>query len=170
MALSRLLERLKFIGEGAYSRVYEFGPNNVIKIPYDDDSGFIRLHEQRIRQAKFIVGWTQVLHDRLGGVVTPTTYHVGGAVVQRRAKERSWHELDFGARAKASSETRNLVEKAREICKLMNGDEFIVDGNESNFRFNDDGEVLEWFDPVVPPCRLFASSKNVLSDLEDDVW
>lgn len=155
MAHERLFNRLRFIGEGSFSRVYEYGSNHVIKVPYcDGDEQMIRKFRHRKAQAEFIIHWTMFLHNRIPEV-TPVWYHDGGCIVQPRKHGISIDELYGRSEHRAATAIRNLCRDARKLISDAMGPEFIIDSIEANFSFNELGDVVDWFDPIAPPAKLF---------------
>lgn len=153
--LARLLQNLKFVGEGAFARVYEFGDSHVIKVPIDCETRLIRTVDHRQRYARHVVAWSTALHGKIGPVIVKSHYYTGGTIVQKKIRGLSKYQLKTSSMIRANKELARLVNLARVACESMQGDPFVIDACINNMRFNEDGSAVEWFDPVIPSEELF---------------
>lgn len=109
------------------------------------------------------------MQDKLGPVITPVSYHIGGTVLQRRVTSMSYFELPLSVRHKATKWSDELIALAEKTCKELKSSGRIIDSNESNFRYDIEGRAVDWFDPVVPSDELFDSSEDVFANSDDNV-
>lgn len=101
-----------------------------------------------------IVNLTNKLHDAMPDVV-PNVELVAGVIVQPYVDGLEYWELSDDAKGVAKKEMAETIAKGEEVlggfgAPVPGKNEFIViDENPANFRFNADGTVRSWFDPLV---------------------
>ncbi len=155
------------IGEGATSIVYREG-NNVRKVVKDEVAvdgglGYAKITEsERDFLAKNNVEVGNQLHDAMPGIVPRSTSDKAGEIVQPFVGGLDKSQLKGDALKNANQQQKDAIAKAEETLGLTpgghgeypdNGFLVKVDPNSANFRFDKDGNVTSWFDPVaiVPP-------------------
>jgi hypothetical protein len=157
----------KVLGEGAFSIAYLEG-DTVVKeiktivkgvgdVPVELDAA------GRARLASTTVEVTNELADKLGGGVIPAMTDAGNGVIrQPLAQGMTLEELrnvDVTAWLRAGDEMRDMTFRAAKAFELdgpeagfletPDGWHILVDTNPANFRFDAQGNVVSWFDPIA---------------------
>ncbi len=166
-AVGAAAKRGEKIGEGATSVVYREGDNvrKVVKdeVAVDGGLGYAKITEaERDFLAKNSVEAGNQLHDAMPGIVPRSTSDKAGEIVQPFVGGMDKSQLKGDALKNANKQQKDAIAKAEETLGLKpgghgeypdNGFLVKVDPNSANFRFDKNGDITSWFDPVsiVPP-------------------
>lgn len=154
------------LGEGSFSRAYKQG-DNVIKEIKDTvrsnayDNSLVKLTDAGRKQlAETQAEFHNELADAMPNIV-PRVEVIGDGVLQQKyvdgLKLSDLQNSNADAAIRAGDQIREAVGKANKefgldidgTGRLENGWEVQVDSNPANFRFDKDGNITSWFDPVA---------------------
>jgi len=153
-------------GEGATSRVYREGDSvrKVVKDEVAADGGDLAKITDAERDfiAKNTTDLANQLHDAMPDIIPKMTSPRPGEIVQPFVQGKELSQLSGAADRAARKNMRDAIAKAHDELGLQpgahgeypdNGFLVKVDPNSANFRFDEKGDIVSWFDPVsiVPP-------------------
>lgn len=164
------------LGTGAQSFVRgneDFVVKRLRRVQFAKTSPSIVTRLERQDLADRMVEVNSRLRERLGTLIPEMESPRPGVLVQRRVDGESFEELSESAAKRAQSEMAALEKKANSALGTSTdeavleaataGYRVLVDDNPANFRFNPDGSVKHWFDPVtvsIDDPALAAASRG----------
>lgn len=155
-----------FIGSGSFADAYREG-DDVIKIIRSEvghGTEIWRLSdEDRAHLARVQVEFMQDLReaDDIGSLIPPASIEGPGKIRSKFIDGKTMADLSGDAKIFAIDEATSFVSKANRYFGLSHGEtgeldggwRVLVDDNMENFRFNADGSIAGWIDPIAifPP-------------------
>jgi hypothetical protein len=158
------------VGEGSFAIAYREGDMIVKEVKakvIDSKSNPVEIDAaDRARLAKMTVDFANQVGDGVAGRVPKLIDEGNGVMRQPVAQGMTIQELGAAnpsALVRASNAMADIRFRAARILGLKDPDmgyletpdgwEIVIDHNESNFRFDRDGNIVSWFDPIAvyPP-------------------
>lgn len=143
----------RYLGEGFFSRVHRSRDGrHVLKVMKRTYAYRKRISEERrVRLAERTVAASEALRKR-GFPIPASSRHreAPGVIVQEYVGGFQLGQLRGAARTRAQSAAAQLIGAAKEAAREMGARSWYVDGNLKNLRFDKNGAIKAWIDPIIP--------------------